>query len=158
MVSEAPKEARQQGCRQGPGDLGRFWEGYGRGGERWRTAGGGGEPRSRNELFVTVLGGSGAEGRWRCLLVIMDTAANTHRVCAVGAPRALGKAVWCVLRVQQGGADVCVCACARTHARTPIKHRGEVWYIRQVMYIVPCLCVRTRACMWGAVWCAWQAA
>lgn len=60
VVSKAPEEARQQRCGQGPGDLGRFWEGCGVGwGERWRSEGGAQE--QEGAVSDSVLGGPDSE-------------------------------------------------------------------------------------------------
>lgn len=103
VIRKAPEDARQQRCGLGPGDLGRFWKGLGEG-EGEEGEGGGERPRSRDEPFLICLGGLGsadAECKRQHLLVVMDTADNTHPCCGVCAPCAVWKAVcmrcvmWC---------------------------------------------------------------
>ena len=171
VVRKALEDARQQRCGPGPGDLGRFWKGLGEGeGEEGQGGDGeGGErPRSRDEPFLTCLGGLGSadsECKRQHLLVVMDTADNTHPCGGVCALCAVWKAVcvrcvmWCYTFMgcvcltdcieNRGCASDCVCV----HASVCLCIRASgsvyaVWCIQQVVYVMPC--VHQTVFIWGA--------
>lgn len=148
MIRKALEDARQQRCGLGPGDLGRFWKGLGEG-EGEEGEGGGERPRSRDEPFLICLGGLGsadAECKRQHLLVVMDTADNTHPCCGMCAPCAVWKAVCmrCVMWCYTLTGCVCLTGC--------IENRGCASNCVRVL-VHTCI----RQCVWCGVYSRWCA-